>query len=234
MNPKHKITIRAEVLYLLALLLISFSVAMVASADLGVSMVVAPAYILSLKIPFLTFGQCEYILQGLLFLLFCFLMGGFRLRYLGAFVTCLIYGAMLDGWRMLIPMFNPAVTEPGSMGWPLRIIFFALGAVLTSLAVAMFFKTYLPPQVVDFFVKGVAGHYRLNRTKFKTICDFSLLGIALALSLIFFRGIRGIGVGTIIVTALNGTLIGMFVKLLDRYFEFPPLWPKAAEKFGIE
>lgn len=52
------------------MIVLSFATAMLAAADLGMSMVVAPAYIVSLKVKALTFGQAEYIVQGMLFILF--------------------------------------------------------------------------------------------------------------------------------------------------------------------
>lgn len=65
-NPRP-IRVASEAAYLFAIVTLSLSVAMLACADFGVSMIVAPAYLLSKKIGFLTFGQCEYIVQGLLF-----------------------------------------------------------------------------------------------------------------------------------------------------------------------
>ena len=62
----------------------------------------------------------------------------------------------------------------------------------------------------------------------------ALLLTALTMTLIFFGSIRGIGVGTLVMTAFNGAIISLFSKLLDRYFEFPPLWPKAEALFRIE
>ena len=204
MSSKSKLRIPSEILYLFANLLISFAVAMVTCADLGVSKVVAPAYILSLKLDLLTFGQCEYIVQGIVMILFCFAMRGFRLRYLASFGTCLLYGAMLDAWRKLVPLFNPDITPPGSMPMPARIILFAVGMVLTSLAVAMFFKTYIPPQVIDFFVKGVSERYSLPLGRFKTACDISLLIIALIEFLIRFTGIAYLmNIGTSQINMIN-------------------------------
>ena len=136
---RKKPSISGEWAYALAIVIMSLSVAIVAAADFGVSMIVAPAYILSLKVPALTFGQCEYIVQGLLFLVFCLLMGRVKPLYFTSFLTCLLYGAALDFWRAVIPMLNPAVTPPGSMGMPLRIAFFVVGTVITALAVAFCF-----------------------------------------------------------------------------------------------
>ena len=65
----------SEICYLVSIVLLSFAVAMVAAAGFGVSMVVAPAYVLSLKVPFLTFGQSEYVVQLLLFAVFSIAFG---------------------------------------------------------------------------------------------------------------------------------------------------------------
>ena len=51
------------------------------------------------------------------------------------------------------------------------------------------------------------------------------------LTLAFFGRFRGIGVGTIIMTAVNGALIGLFGKFLDRFFVFEPLFPKVKRVF---
>ena len=224
----------AELCYLLSILLLSFSVAMVAAAGFGVSMIVAPAYILSLKVSFLTFGQSEYIVQAVLFAVFCVLMGRVKLVYFSSFLTCLLYGAVLDFWRAVIPPLNPAVTPPGSMALWLRIVLFVAGMLLTSCSVALFYRTYLYPQVYDFFVKGVSARFSLDRTKFKITFDVGALLIAVALSLLFFHRFNGIGVGTLIMTALNGLLIGAFGTGIDRLVSFRPLFPSFAARFEIE
>lgn len=229
----RQIRFPSELCYGLSILLLSFAVAMVAAAGFGVSMVVAPAYILSLKVPFLTFGQSEYVIQAILFAVFCLLMRRVRLVYFSSFLTCLIYGAVLDLWRLAIPLLNPAVTEPGSMAMPLRIVLFVCGMLLTAFSVALFYRTYLYPQVYDFFVKGVAARFSLDRTKLKIACDVASLLVAVVMTLLFFRRFNGIGVGTLVMTALNGVLIGAFGKLIDRLFVFYPLLPSFAAKFEI-
>ncbi|MCI9169135.1 MAG: hypothetical protein HFH01_13385, partial [Dorea sp.] len=93
-----KIRMSNELIYGLAVVVLSFATAMLAAADLGMSMVVAPAYIVSLKMELLTFGQAEYIVQGMLFVVFCILMKRVRVLYFFAFVSGLVYGAVLDFW----------------------------------------------------------------------------------------------------------------------------------------
>ena len=76
-----KITIPSEIAYLFACITISFSVAMITTTDFGVSMIVAPAYILSQKIV-ISFGQSEYIIQALLFILLCLILRKFKIVFL--------------------------------------------------------------------------------------------------------------------------------------------------------
>ena len=61
---KKKLKIPSEAVYILAVALLSLAVAMISAANFGVSMIVAPAYLLSLKLEFLTFGQAEYVIQA--------------------------------------------------------------------------------------------------------------------------------------------------------------------------
>ena len=56
-----KIRIPGEAVYFAALIMLSLAVAMITCTNFGISMIVAPAYILSCKVSALTFGQAEYL-----------------------------------------------------------------------------------------------------------------------------------------------------------------------------
>lgn len=62
-----------EIAYVLGIILVALGTALVERANFGVSMVVAPAYVIYQKLSqtfsFFTFGMAEYLLQGLLILL---------------------------------------------------------------------------------------------------------------------------------------------------------------------
>lgn len=229
-----KIPVHKETLYFLSLVLMALAVSMETAADLGVSMIVAPAYIFSLKFSFLTFGQSEYVIQSILLIIFCILVKNIKLTYFVSFITCILYGAILDLFRSIVPALNPNITPPGSMPMPVRIFYLLFGMVITAISVAMAFRTYISAQVYDFFVIGITKKFGVPLSKFKTIYDFSFLIIALIMSLLFFGGIEGIGVGTILMTTLNGILIGWFNKLLDKVCIFKTFFPKLEEKFSIE
>ena len=225
-----KIRISSELAYFAAIVLLALAVSLLSAADFGVSMIVAPAYLLSLKTGVFTFGQAEYLIQAGVFLLLCLVLRKFRPIYLCSFGTCLLYGLVLDLWRK-IPFFDPQQTPPGSMALEMRLLLFGAGFVLTSFSVALFFKTYLYPQVYDFFVKAVAERYGIRISLLKTIVDLSCLAISLGMTFAFFGRIQGIGWGTLLMALFNGSLIGLFSKLLDQ-LDFSPVFPRAAALFA--
>ena len=97
----------------------------------------------------------------------------------------------------------------------------------------MFFKTYLFPQVYDFFVKAVSSKYGIKLALLKTIVDISCLTASVIMTFAFFGKIEGIGWGTIVLAFLNGTVIGFFSKLFDRVFCFQPTFPRFAAFFEL-
>lgn len=228
-----KIKISSEITYFLAIALLSLAVAILSAADFGISMIVAPAYLLSLKTGVFSFGQAEYAIQAGLFIVLCLVLRRFKLVYLSSFITCLVYGAALDLWR-LIPCFNPAVTAPGSMATPLRVAMYISGVLLTSFSVALFFKSYLYPQVYDFFVKAVSCRYNIKLSLLKTIVDMSCLTASVIMTFAFFGKIEGIGWGTLVMAIVNGTIIGIFSKVLDKVFDFQPTFARFAGLFELK
>ena len=227
-----KIKVSSELTYFISIIVLALSVSMIVVSDFGISMIVAPAFMLSEKFEFLTFGQGEYVVQGLLFIILCIVMRKVKLVYFSSFLTGIIYGAVLDLWQS-IPFFDTSVTAPPSVNIVLRIVLFVVGMVMTSFAIALCFKTYLYPQVYDFFVKGVSQRYNIDRAKFKTCFDVSFLVLSLILTFVFFQKLVGINFGTLIMTALNGFIIGFFSKLLDKYFYFEPTFKKFSNYFEI-
>ena len=52
-----KVKVSSEGAYLAAIVLLALAVAILSAADFGISMIVAPAYLLSMKLSVLSFGQ---------------------------------------------------------------------------------------------------------------------------------------------------------------------------------
>ena len=75
-----------ELSYLLGLVIMAFAAAFTEKANFGMSMVVAPAYILHLKVstflPWFSFGVAEYCFQGILIIVTAVLMKKFKRSHL--------------------------------------------------------------------------------------------------------------------------------------------------------
>lgn len=208
-----------EAAYAAGLIILALGTAFMERADLGMSMVVAPAYLIHLKVseflPFYTFGMSEYVFQAALIIAVALIMRRFKKAYLFSFVTAVIYGFTLDGAMALV-----ALIPMDGLAW--RIMFFIAGVLLGSAGVALLFNAYIPPEAYELFVKEIAGKTRAPVARVKTFYDIASCVFAVALSFAFFGfGVfRGVRLGTVICAAVNGPLIGLASKLLHRAFGF--------------
>jgi len=220
-----KKTFYAEWAYILGILLLAAGTAMMEAADFGVSMVVAPAYVLhrflSLHASFFTFGTTEYLFQGLLLIAMLLVLRKFRVSYLLSFVTAVLYGFTLDGAMLLVALISGQIAAL----LVTRIVLFLLGMVITAFGVALMFHTYLHPAVYELFVKEVSAARHVELTRFKTIYDCVSCVVAVVLTLVLFRGFVGVGIGTIFCALVNGTIIGRFSLVLEKHFVFRDALP---------
>lgn len=208
-----------ELSYVFGLVIMAFASAFSEKADFGLSMVVAPAYLLHLKIsqflPWFTFGVAEYCFQGLLLIATALIMGKFKTSYLFSFVTAVLYGTLLDfAMGVIAPLPHDT--------FAFRVLWYLVGVVFCSFAVSLFFHTYLSPEAYELIVKELAVKTKKDINKIKTAYDcFSvILGILLSFSFFGFGVFEGVKLGTILCALINGFLIGLFSKLLDRHFQF--------------
>ncbi len=208
-----------EIAYILGLVSLALSAALMERADFGVSMVVAPAYLLHLKLsqflPFFSFGMAEYTLQAVLLLVMVIVLKKFRVSYLFSFVTAVLYGFMLD-FMMLWVSYIPSDT------FAVRITLYILGLLGCAVGVSLLFHTYISPEVYELFVKEVSSLLKVDINRFKTIYDCTSCIIAIIMSFAFFGmwHFEGVKIGTIVCAMLNGFTIGMFSKMFEKLFEF--------------
>lgn len=208
----------SELAYIIGLIVLALGVTLMEKADFGVSMVVAPAYLIYLKLnplfSFFTFGMAEYLLQAVLLVVLIAILRKARISYLFSFVTAVIYGFILDGWMALFAAV-PAT-------FAVRIAFYILGMAACSLGVSLLFHTYISPEVYELFVKELYSKTSLPIHRFKTIYDCTSLAVSIIMSFIFFGlwHFEGVKLGTILCALINGWIIGRFTKLLESRFDF--------------
>ena len=208
-----------ELAYVVGIIAVAFGVAFMEKANFGVSMVVAPAYLLYLKLspmyPFFTFGMAEYTLQFVLLVIMVVILRKFRLSYLFSFVTAVVYGFTLDFCMWSV---NGIDAQPV---WA-RLVMFLGGMVLCSIGISFFFHSYVSPEVYELFVKEVSHHIGMDINRFKTIYDCSSCAISIAMSFAFFGlwHFEGVKLGTVFCALVNGSMIGAVSRFLEKRFEF--------------
>ena len=216
--------------YVLGMIAVAIATAFTEKANLGLSMVVAPAYhihlIFSPEFPIITFGTAIYIFQGILLLLMCLVVRRFRISYLYSFVTAVLYGYLLD--LVMIPV---SFIQADAL-WT-RVVLYIAGITICSIGISLMFHTYIKPEVYELFVKEVSDRFSININRVKIVYDISSCLLAVVISLVVFGEILGIGVGTIICVFVNGIMIGAFSKFFEKHFEFKTRFPKF-EKIMLE
>ena len=216
MNQK---TFYTEIAYLLGLLILALGTAFMERADFGVSMVVAPAYLIHLKVsevlPFFSFGMAEYTLQAVVILAMILILRRIKLSYFFSFVTAVLYGLTLDGAMALI-----ALLPEGSFG--VKLGWFLIGMLLCSIGVSLLFHTYISPEAYELFVKEISAKLQRDIHKCKTAYDCVSCLIAILLSFLFFGfgHYEGVKLGTIFCALVNGSLIGRCTAWFEKRWDF--------------
>ena len=224
-----KISHSSELLWLMGIVFVALGVAICSKADLGVSMIAAPTFVIQEAVSPLwsgfSVGVVEYLVQGLVLVILCVTVRRFNWRYLLAFAVAVVYGYTMNFFLWILGgvSFDAA--------W-LRWIMLLVGDVLVAFGVACFFHTYMPLQVFELFVAELADRYKLNIHRVKTVFDLTLLAVSVSLALILFGDIgsfdwrsvgyssfHSIGLGTLVTTAINSPLISLMSRLIKRIFE---------------
>lgn len=211
-----------EAAYYLGLFTLAIGTAMMTRGDFGVSTVVAPAYILHLKIseylPFFTFGMAEYTLQGVLLVVVMLMRRKVRWTDLLAFGTAVLYGLMLDASMAVVPVVT---------NFALRLLVYIAGFIICVLGVSLLFRTYIPPEAYEIFVKELSVKFNADLHQCKTVYDLVGCVVSIAMSFAFFGfGVfRGIELGTVLCAIVNGYLISLWSRFWDKHFVFCDRFP---------
>ena len=212
-----RLTFYTEAAYIIGLIMLAFGTALMTRGGFGMSMVVAPAYILHLKLsqilPAFTFGMAEYLLQAVIIAVMMLILKRVRLTYLLTFATTVLYGLLLDASLLVLPKI-----ETGE--YFIRVGLYIVGIFMCTAAIALLFKTYFPPAAYEVFVKNISNHFNIKLFTFKTVFDCGFCAIAVAMSILLLGRLEGIGIGTVICALVYGTLIGLFTKLFDKAWVF--------------
>lgn len=212
---KGKRIIYCELAYVIGIVVLALGTAFMEKADFGMSMVVAPAYLIHLKIssyiPFFSFGISEYIFQAVLLTLLSLVMGKIKKSYILSFATAFLYGTVLDVAISFVGLFPYT-----GIIW--KVIFYVIGLIACAIGVAFLIHTYFPPEAYELVVKEFAQKFNVTIGKTKTIYDCCSCILGILLSLYFFKTFVGVKWGTIVCAIINGWLIGKISCFIENNY----------------
>ena len=90
-----------EFAFVLGTFFIALGVSLMEKGGLGMSMVTSQSYIISLAVPFFTFGMADYLLQGVLLIGYYIIVRRFDWKNILSFFSAFIFGVVLDGCRFV-------------------------------------------------------------------------------------------------------------------------------------
>ena len=193
--------------FLAGVLINSFGVAFITKASLGTSPISSVPYVLSFQFP-LTLGQFTFLLNSLFLLLQIALLGRkFPPLQLLQLAATAVFSGFLDVSMALLSWLQPA-------GLAEKLVSLLAGCAVLALGIAI----EVAPDILVVPGEGIVRAIALvSGKKFgsvKVAFDVALVLIAVALSLLFFHRLRGMGAGTVISALLVGRLVNLYNRRL--------------------
>lgn len=197
--------------FVLGVLINSFGVALITQAALGTSPISSIPYVLSLRFP-ITLGEFTFILN-LVYILgqIVLLRRAFQPIQLLQIAVNVIFSAFIDVSMNLLSWLQPDHIA-------VKLIALILGCAILGVGISI----EVAPDVLVVPGEGIVrAMTQVSGKRFgsvKVLFDCTLVAIALILSFLFFHGLNGLGLGTVI----SALIIGRFVNLYNRYLPLIP------------
>ena len=198
------------VYFLLGVLINSFGIALITKGALGTSPISSVPYVLSLKFTTLSFGTATFIINMVFIAVqIALLKKEFKAVQFLQIGINLLFSAFIDVSMNLLAFVQPDIF------WEKMLAFLA-GCVVLALGIAV----EVAPDIL--FVPGegiVRAIACVSGKKFGTVkvCfDVTLILIAGVLSFLFFGGLNGLGIGTLI----SALIVGKIVNLINEHLKW--------------
>ncbi len=205
---KEKLTLRRILAYLGGLMILALGIAGSVRSDLGSSPVSSVPYAFNLTTG-LEFGTATFLYQALLVVgQLIILKREFSPWTLLQLISGFIFG-YFNSFALWIFKLFPA---PRMMVF--RLCFTAIGFVVGGFGVWLYSTSDVLNMPSEGFVMALSKKIKRPFHQCKIIFDVSSVVLALAICLIFLRKTGSVGIGTVIIAILLGTMVGIY----ERFF----------------
>lgn len=209
---KTKTICFGELVLPLVVVLNSLGVVLMLYSGTGISAISSMTYALSQVMPEVSLGTWTYIFQGALVCSLMIMRKKFVPQYLLSFVVGFGFGVMVDVHKSWV-QFLPTTA-------PFRLLYFVASYCILCTGIALSNRCKMPIIPTDLFPKELSEITGIKFSKIKMSFDLICVITTVILTISFFGGIRGLGVGTVISALMMGKGIGAIGELIDKHMEF--------------
>ena len=213
-----KIILKKDLVFIIGLYFLAAGIVLIIHSTLGTTPISSVNYVLSLNSP-LSLGTCTFIVNVLLILGQFWLIRGIqsrqdRISILLQIPFSFLFSAFID--------FNMAITEGlQPSNYIMSIGLLLIGCVVQSIGVVLEIKPQVAMMSAEGFVNYASRRYNKEFGKFKVVFDFTLVTIAILLSLIFTQRIEGVREGSLIAACITGYIVSFLNnKIMTRAMLF--------------
>ena len=217
MSMQNKYLFRRYLLFAIALFINAMGIAYITKAALGTSPITSVTYVASMFTP-LTMGQWTIILNLLFVLLELPFMTRRQVKddlrmYVSQIVITFFFGLCIDLCMFIIQDLNPVV-------YISKIANLLIGCIILAVGIALEVKADVAMMAGEYFVRVLVKKFHKDFGYLKLAFDWSLVALAVILSLCFMGGIYGVREGTVIAALL----VGPIVHFVTPYYRFLDNW----------
>jgi uncharacterized membrane protein YczE len=189
---------------------ISFGIAIMSKASIGMSPISCFPYVMSLVYTRLTLGEWVLIWNALFALLQIPVMGRkYKLYLLTQVPLAFVLGYCTDFAKYLIKGFS----VPNYM---VSVLFVVLGTMFTALGVYLTVNARLIMNGPEAFIRAVSDRIHIKFGTLKSIFDISNMLLAAISSVIIFHKLEGVREGTVFAAVFTGIFVNIYTKIIDR------------------
>ncbi len=204
-------------LFLLAIFVNSFSIAVITKALLGTSPISSVPYVLSLFSPF-TMGQYTIIMNFLFILMEMTLMKRKEIRekkyeLIMQVPITLFFGSFIDVSMNILYWLEPS-------NYVTQMVTLLIGCLILALGISLEVRANVAMVVGEYFVQVISKFVKKEFGFIKVCFDCTLVAISCILSFTFIGHLDGVREGTVIAALIVGPIVHFlnpYVAVLDRW-----------------
>jgi hypothetical protein len=189
---------------------ISFGIAIMSKASIGMSPISCFPYVMSLVFPKLTLGEWVLIWNALFAVLQIFVMGkDYKFYLLSQIPLAFLLGYCTDFAKFLIK-------EISVVNYAESILLIILGTMFTAVGVYLTVNAKLIMNGPEAFVRAVSDKTQIKFGTLKSIFDISNMLLAVVSSLLIFGKLNGVREGTVFAAVFTGVFVNIYTKIISK------------------